>query len=90
MRLSSTLYFLRQRRERRVDKFQIAIVVFTGLDLPSAIAVAAGQSLEVHDDRVRPRVLQTDELKVLHVVAVAVEGKDQRELARAAAMTAQR
>ena len=89
MRLIVDVVLLLQRRERRVDKFQIAVAIFTGLHLPSAIAVAAGQSLEVHDDGVRPRVLQTDELKVLHVVAVAVEGKDQRQLP-AAAMTAHR
>src|SRR5262249_35916958 len=73
---------LPQRRDRGVYQLEIAIAVLARLHLPARISIAARQSLKVDDDGVRPCLMQADELKVLRIVAVAVEGEDERHLAR--------
>src|SRR6185436_20587734 len=71
-----------QRGQRGVNQLQVAVAVLPRFHLPPGIAVAARQPLEVDDDRVGPRGLEADELEVLRVVAVAVKGEDERQLAR--------
>src|SRR5215471_17820910 len=73
---------LPQRGERGVYQLQIPIAIVARLYLPAGIAIAARQSLKVDDDCVGPRLMQPYELKVLRIVAVAVEGENQRQLAR--------